>query len=189
MNLAKDHANYLSWLEKDTAGRQTAYAAVTKPENKVKTERELGAIVPFTASGTNLVYLPARLIAANQEGRGKELADVIRGLLANFTFTTTELATLTTPDIIEGAHKFKFAKLIVVKRVTAATAKSSSRITGRQYYKHENDSVSAHFGKKVAADTFDSVVTAIKAEAAWNTLFTGSAEALASRYSFVPEGE
>lgn len=189
VRLAADHAKYLAWLQKDTEARQTAYAAVTTPGNKVKTDRELGAIIPFSSSGANLVYLPARLIAAAQAGRGSELAGVIRGLLNNFTFTTAELALLTTPNIIEGAHKFKFAKLTVVQRITTATTKSSSRITGRQYYKHENDSITAHFGKKVAADTFDTVVTAIKTEAAWNTLFTGSANALASRYRFVPEGE
>lgn len=188
VRLAADHAKYITWLEKDTEARQAAYALVNVAANKVKTDREAGVIIPFDTSGINLVYLPAKLIAGTQTGRGSELANVMRGLLSDYTFTNVEVEALTTPNIIEGAHRFKFAKLTVIQRITTATTKSGSRITGRQYYKHENDSVTAHFGKKLAADTYDTVITAIKAKAAWNTLFIGSANAVASRYRFVPEG-
>ncbi|MBN3957507.1 hypothetical protein [Nostoc sp. NMS8] len=187
VRLAADHAKYITWLEKDTAARQAAYATVTTAANKVKTDRVLGAIIPFSSSGTNLVYLPARLIADTQGGRGNILATTLRGVLAEFTFTQANLNALTTPNIIEGT-KFKPAKLTVIQRVTTATTKEASRITGRLYYRHENDSVTGSFGKKVAADTYDSVITAIKDKTAFTGLFTGSANALASKYRFVPEG-
>lgn len=188
VRLAADHAKYLIWLAKDTEARQTAYAAITTPANKVKTDRVVGAIIPFDASGINLVYLPARLIAATQSGRGGVLATAMQGILAEYNFTTAELGALTTPNIIDNARNFKFAKLTIIQRVTTATAKEASRITGRRYYRHENDSVTGNFGKKVAADTFDTVVTDIKAKAAFTGLFTGSETALASKYRFVPEG-
>jgi hypothetical protein len=187
VRLAADHAKYIAWLQKDTAARQTAYASVTNPANKVKTDRVLGAIIPFSSNGTNLVYLPARLIADNQTGRGGVLANTLRGILAEFTFTQANLTALTSPNIIEGT-KFKPAKVTVIQRVTTATTKEASRITGRLYYRHENDSVTGSFGKKIAADTYDSVMEAIKEKTAFTGLFTGSANALASKYRFVPEG-
>ncbi|MEH2287169.1 hypothetical protein [Nostoc sp.] len=188
VRLAADHAKYIAWLEKDTASRQAAYAAITTAANKVKTERSAGAIIPFDTSGINLVYLPARLIAATQNGRGSALANTLRGVVADYTFTTAKLAALTTPNVIDNAKNFKFAKLTVIQRVTTATTKEASRITGRMYYRHENDSVTTHFGKKQASDTYDTVVTAIKAESTFTALFTGSENAVASRYRFVPEG-
>lgn len=188
VRLAADHAKYMTWLQKDTSERQTAYAAITTPANRVKTERVSGYIVPFDQNGSGLVYLPARLIAASQTGRGSALATTIKGIVDEYTFSSTEVAALTTPDVLDNVKKFKFAKLTVIQRVQTATTKEASRITGRQYYRHENDSVTANFGKKIAADTYDSVVTAIKAKSAFNGLFTGSENALASKYRFVPEG-
>ncbi|HYX19073.1 MAG TPA: hypothetical protein VE944_32925 [Nostoc sp.] len=187
VRLAADHAKYLVWLNKDTAARQAAYATVTNPAEKVKTDRVLGAIIPFSSSGTTLSYLPARLIAPTQTGRGGVLATTVKGILDEFTFTQADLTALTTPNIIEGTT-FKPAKLTVIQRVTTADTKEASRITGRLYYRHENDSVTGSFGKKIAADTYDSVITAIKEKAAFTGLFTGSANALASKFRFVPEG-
>ena len=188
VRLAADHAKYMAWLQKDTSERQTAYAAITTPANRVKTERVSGYIVPFDQNGSGLVYLPARLIAASQTGRGQALATTLKGIVDEFTFSTTEVAALTTPDVLDNVKQFKFAKLTVIQRVTTASTKEASRITGRLYYRHENDSVTANFGKKVAGDTYDSVVTTIKAKSAFNALFTGSENALASKYRFVPEG-
>ncbi|MEH2138689.1 hypothetical protein [Nostoc sp.] len=112
----------------------------------------------------------------------------MKGIVDEYTFSSSEIAALTTPDVLENVKKFKFAKFTVIQRVQTATTKEASRITGRQYYRHENDSVTTHFGKKLAADTYDSVVTAIKTKSAFNALFTGSENALASKYRFVPEG-
>jgi hypothetical protein len=186
VRLAADHAKYLLWLQKDTAARQAAYAAVTTPANKVKTSRVPGYVIPFTASGTSLVYLPVRLIGPTQSGRGSALANTLRTIVGAYTFTTSEVAALTTPNVLDGV-KFKPAKVTVIQRVTTATTKEASRITGRTYYRHENDSVTAVFGKKVSDDTQDSVVSAIKTSTDFANLFTGSENNLASRYRFVPE--
>ncbi|WP_017317112.1 hypothetical protein [Mastigocladopsis repens] len=188
VRLAADYAKYTAWLNKSTEERQAAYAAITTAANKVKTARTPGYIVPFDASGTSLIYVPARLISATQSGRGAALATTLKGIVDEFTFSTQEVAALATPNVLENAKSFKFAKVSIIQRVVTATTKESSRITGRKYYRHENDSVTASFGKKVAADTYDSVVQAIKEKPAFIGLFTGSENAAASRYRFVPEG-
>ncbi|RCJ21563.1 hypothetical protein A6S26_24245 [Nostoc sp. ATCC 43529] len=188
VRLAKDHEKYMLWLNKDTQARQQAFAAVNDPTKTVKTARVPGFIVPFDSSGTELVYVPAKLISPSQSGRGSDLALVLKGLVDEFTFSTTEVAALTTPNVLEGVRNFKFAKLTVTQRVTTATAKSASRITGREYYRHENDSVTAHFGKKLASSTYSAVMDAISEKPAFTALFQGSANATASRYRFVPEG-
>ncbi|MCC5641132.1 hypothetical protein LC593_35990 [Nostoc sp. CHAB 5844] len=186
-SLAADYAKYQTWLQKSTEERQTAFAAITNPANRVKTAKTAGYIVPFDSSG-NLVYVPARLIAATQAGRGAALAQTVKTIVDAYTFSTTEVAALTTPNVLENVKQFKFAKLTVVQRVTTSTTKEASRITGRKYYRHENDSVTANFGKKVLADTYDSVVQAIKEKPEFIALFTGSEQAAASRYRFAPEG-
>lgn len=188
VRLAQDHAKYMEWLQKTTEQRQTAYAAVTTAANRAKAERVSGYIIPFDASGASLVYLPARLLSATQTGRGGALASTLKGIVDDYTFSSQEVAALTDPNILESAKKFKFAKVTVIQRVTTSTTKESSRITGRKYFRHENDSVTANFGKKLSADTYDSVVQAIKEKPAFVGLFTGSENASASRYRFVPEG-
>lgn len=185
VRLAKDHANYMLWLEKDTAARQAAYKAVANPANKVQTTRVPGYVIPFTSSGS-IVYLPVRLIAPSQTGRGGTLATTLRGVLDEFTFDDAEVKTQPNANILEGV-KFTPAKVTVIQRVTTATTKEKSRITGREYYRHENDSVTGVFGKKAVADTQDAVIAAIKAKAPFQALFAGSANALASKYRFVPE--
>jgi hypothetical protein len=117
VRLAADHAKYIVWLNKDTEARQAAYATVTTPANKVKTTRASGYIVPFDSTGTVLVYLPARLISATQEGRGSVLAKAMQGILNPFTFTTAEVGALTTPNVLDTAKKFKFAKLVKTLRL------------------------------------------------------------------------
>lgn len=188
VSLAADHAKYIVWLEKDTAARQAAYATVFKPADKVKTDRTPGYIVPFDQNGASLVFLPTRLISATQTGRGSSLATALKAVTDPYTFSNTEVAALMIPDVLDIVKQFKFAKLTFIQRVTTATTKEASRITGRLYYRHENDSITAHFGKKVAADTYDTVCQAIRENSAFIALQSGSANALASKYRFVPEG-
>lgn len=188
VRLAQDYAKYKIWLEKSTEERQTAYAAITTPANRVKTAHAPGYIIPFDSTGTNLVYIPARIIGPTQSGRGMTLANTIRDIVGDYTFTLAEIAALTTPNLLDTVKRFKFAKLTVIQRVQTATQKEASRITGRKYYRHENDSITTHFGKKLAADTYDSVVQAIKEKPAFTALFQGSENASASKFRFVPEG-
>lgn len=183
VRLAADHAKYIAWLEKDTAARQTAYAAVTTPANKVKTARVLGYLAPFGATGTSLLYAPAKLIHSAQSGRGSALALKVRTIL-------TEYSNLTLDGSEVGLTGVKYvpAKMTLIERVTTATTKEASRITGRLYYRHENDSVTGSFGKKVVADDFDSVVVAIKAKTDFTNFFSTGTNAAFNKFRFVPEG-
>lgn len=148
VRLAADHAKYIAWLEKDTAARQTAFATVFNPADKVKTDRVPGYVIPFDSTGTNLVYVPAKLIKGSQTGRGSTLAIAVGSVVADYTFDLNDIGLLTTPNLLDGVKKFKCAKLSVIQRVTTATEKEASRITGQLYYRHENDSVTTVFGKK-----------------------------------------
>jgi hypothetical protein len=165
VRLAQDYAKYKAWLEQTTEQRQASYAAIVTAANRVKTARASGYIIPFDSTGTGLIYI-----------------------VEEFTFDLTKIGALTSPNLLDSVKDFKPAKLTVIQRVQTATAKESSRITGRKYYRHENDSVTANFGKKVAADTYESVTTAIKEKTAFKALFTGSENATASKFRFVPEG-
>ena len=185
VRLAADHAKYMTWLEKDTAGRQSAYASVTTAANKVKTDRVPGYIVPFD-SGASLVYIPARLISKTQAGRGAALAQIVEKMVDPFTFTQAEVKALTNPNTLDVAKQFKFAKVTLIQRVETAKEKKPSRITGRLYYRHENDSVTAPFGKKVVGNTYDTVLSDIKATAEF-IAFTGPTNPY-NKFRFVPEG-
>ena len=183
VRLAADHAKYIAWLEKDTEARQTAYAAITTPGNKVKTDRVSGYLAPFSATGTTLIYAPAKLISADQSGRGSALALTVKEILSeysNLTLDGTEVG-------LTGV-KYKPATMTLIERVTNATTKESSRITGRKYYRHENDSVTGKFGKKVVADDYDSVVAHIRTHNKYTAFFSTGTNAAYNKVRFVPEG-
>ena len=186
VRLAADHAKYIAWLEKDTAARQAAFAAVSNPANKVKTDKVPGYVIPFDSTGAQLAYVPARLIKATQTGRGSALAIALAHVVQDYTFDLNEIALLTTPNLLDGAKQFKCAKISVIQRVTTATEKEPSRITGRLYYRHENDSVTTVFGKKLATDTYETVKEALIASSAFKALVPGTGT-VANRYRFVPE--
>ena len=183
VRLAADHAKYMAWLQKDTEARQAAYAAITTPGNKVQTARVFGYLAPFSATGATLVYAPAKIIGPTQSGRGSTLANTVRTILneySNLTLDGTEVG-------LTGV-KYVPAKMTLIERITTATTKESSRITGRKYYRHENDSVTGNFGKKVIADDYDSVVAAIKAKTEFTAFFATGANAAFNKFRFVPEG-
>jgi hypothetical protein len=183
VRLAADHAKYIAWLQKDTEARQAAYAAITTPGNKVQTARVSGYLAPFSASGTALIYAPAKLISPTQSGRGAALAGTVKEILSeysNLTLDGTEVG-------LTGV-KYKPATMTLIERVTTATTKESSRITGRKYYRHENDSVTGKFGKKVVVDDYDSVVAHIKTHAKYIAFFSTGTNAAFNRVRFVPEG-
>lgn len=184
VSLAADHAKYMLWLNKDTAARQAAFAAVNNPADRVKINREPGYLVPF-GSEVALVYLPGRVISATNTGRGAGTALALRLVVNAYTFTDAEVKALSSANILDGV-KYTPAKLTFTQRVTTATARESSRITGRSYYRHENDSVTTGFGKKVVGDTYGSAVTAIKGTAGYGAFLTGAANAN-NKVRFVPE--
>ncbi|MEA5619515.1 hypothetical protein VB711_16950 [Cronbergia sp. UHCC 0137] len=156
--LKKDYDNLKEWQEKSTEQKQTAFEGVNTPANTVKINRIDGYIAPFGVTGTSLVYVPIQVISATNAGRGGGLATSIRTVL-NDDYTYEALTG--TPIIVAGAKNFKPAKVTVKVRVSTASTKSRSRITGRLYYKHEHDSVSSPFGKKIVGNDYVTVRNAI----------------------------
>lgn len=184
VSLAKDHANYLAWLDKDTSARQTAYAALGGAK-KITTAHEAGYIIPFGSSSVTLVYLPARIISVAQTAT---VSTAVSKILQPYITTGTEFTALSTAvkdDLLSGAKKFKFAKLSVKQLVAAAAEKLPSRITGRLYYRNHTNTCTASFGKTIAADTYDATVAAIKANADFVSLTTGTNAK--NHYRFIPE--
>ncbi|MBH8578021.1 hypothetical protein I8752_34760 [Nostocaceae cyanobacterium CENA369] len=175
---------YKEWLEATPAERQAKFAAITDETKRAYAEREKGYVSPFGTAGNTKVYLPARLIKDGQTGQGSGVATVLRGLLANYTTTTTEFAALTTPIEIE-AKRFKFAKLTLTS-VVPGTTKKNSRITGAEYKKPDVDSVTSPFGQNAGGQAYDAAVLAIQGESAYATFMAGNGGKNRSR--FTPEG-
>ncbi|MCC5641074.1 hypothetical protein LC593_35665 [Nostoc sp. CHAB 5844] len=175
---------YKEWLDATPEQRQAKYAAITDETKRVKTEKESGYISPFNTSGTTKIFVPARLIKSGQTGQGSGVAEVLRGLLANYTTTATEFAALTTPILI-NASNFKFAKLTLTS-VVPGTTKKNSRITGAAYYKPDVDSVTSPFGQNTGGQDYDVAISSIKGETAYATFVAGNGGK--NRARFTPEG-
>jgi hypothetical protein len=187
VSLAADHAKYITWLNLDTGARQQAFGTVYTPGNRAKITREAGAIIPFNELGSGIAYLGANVISGTNTGTGGGTALALLAIVAPYLLTAAQRAALPgTASVIAGIKKYKFAKVVLSKLITAATAKSTSRITGREYYKNDYDSITAHFGKETASPstvgTYEEVVAAIKANTAWTTL-----AASPNKYRFVNE--
>jgi hypothetical protein len=175
---------YKIWLDASPEQRQTMYAAITDETKRAKTEKESGYVSPFGTAGSTKIYIPAKLIKSGQTGQGAGTAEVLRGLLNNYTTTIAEFAALTTPAVI-NAKKFKFAKLTLTS-VTPATQKKNSRITGAAYKKPDVDSITSVFGQNTGGQAYDAAILAIKGDAALTTFLNGNGGK--NRYRFTPEG-
>ncbi|MEH2148758.1 hypothetical protein [Nostoc sp.] len=175
---------YKVWLDSTPLERQQKFATITDETKRASAEKEAGYISPFGTAGNTKIYLPARLIKSGQTGQGSGVAEVLRGLLANYTTTATEFAGLTTPIEID-AKKFKFAKLTLTS-VVPGTVKKASRITGAEYKKPDVDSVTSPFGQNAGGQDYDVAVLAIKGESAYSTFLAGNSGK--NRARFTPEG-
>lgn len=175
---------YKEWLDATPAERQSKFAAITDESKRARAEKEAGYISPFGTAGTTKIYLPARLLKANQTGQGSGVANVLGTLLAPYTTTATEFAALTTPLEIE-AKKFKFAKLTLTTVVPGTTPKNS-RITGAAYKKPDVDSVTSPFGQTTGGQPYDGAVLGIKGQSAYATFLEGNGGK--NRARFTPEG-
>ncbi|WP_374869226.1 hypothetical protein [Pelatocladus sp. BLCC-F211] len=174
---------YKEWLEATPEQRQAKFAAITDETKRAKTEREKGYISPFGTAGNTKIYVPARLIKDGQTGQGSGVANVLRGLLASYTTTATELAALNNPLVIETSQ-FKAAKLTLTSVVPGG--KKNSRITGAAYNKPDVDSVTCAFGQNTGGQAYDAAVLAIKGESAFATFLEGNNGK--NRARFTPEG-
>jgi hypothetical protein len=175
---------YKEWLDATPQQRQQKFAAITDETKRARAEKEKGYISPFGTAGTTKIFLPAQLIKDGQTGQGSGVATVLRGLLANYTTTSTEFGALTTPILIE-AKKFKFARL-TLSSVVPGTTKKASRITGAEYKKPDVDSVTSPFGQNAGGQDYDAAVLAIKGESALTTFLEGNGSK--NRARFTPEG-
>ncbi|MEH2307000.1 hypothetical protein [Nostoc sp.] len=175
---------YKEWLDATPAERQAKFAAITDETKRARAEKEAGYISPFGTAGNTKIYLPARLLKANQTGQGSGVANVLSTLLAPYTTTTTEFAALTTPLLID-AKKFKFAKLTLTT-VAPGTTLKNSRITGAAYKKPDVDSVTSPFGQTTGGQPYDGAVLGIKGQSAYATFLEGNGGK--NRARFTPEG-
>ena len=162
---------YKAWLDSTPLERQQKFATITDETKRASAEKEAGYISPFGTAGTTKIYLPARLIKSGQTGQGSGVAEVLRGLLTNYTTTAAEFALLTTPIEI-NAKKFKFAKLTLTS-VVPGTVKKASRITGVEYKKPDVDSVTSPFGQNAGGQAYDAAVLAITGETTYATFIEG----------------
>ncbi|MEH2066979.1 MAG: hypothetical protein V7K47_02205 [Nostoc sp.] len=178
------YEKYKLWLDSTPVERQQKFAAITDETKRASAEKEPGYISPFGTAGTTKIFLPARILKDGQTGQGSGVATVLRGLLANYTTTSTEFAALNTPILIE-TKKFKFAKLTLTT-VVPSTTKKPSRITGVEYKKPDVDSVTCPFGQNAGGQDYDAAVLAIKGESAFATFVDGNGGK--NRFKFTPEG-
>ncbi|WP_427159404.1 hypothetical protein ACQFX9_25800 [Aliinostoc sp. HNIBRCY26] len=174
---------YKEWLESTPEQRQAKFAAITDETRRARAEREIGYVSPFGTAGNTKVYLPTRIIAAQQSGSGAGVATTLRGLLANYTLTGDDFQALNNPILIE-ARKFKFAKLTLTSVV--AGTKRASRITGATYSKPDVDSVTCPFGQNTAGQDYDDAVVAIKTDSDYANFLQGNGGR--NRARFTPEG-
>ncbi|MEH2031254.1 MAG: hypothetical protein V7K67_16590 [Nostoc sp.] len=187
LNLAADHANYLAWLEQDTAQRQAAYAALNSPKRSTSI-REMGYIMPFGASTASPVYIPHKIMSADQsKASNSSLASAVVGALSNRITTAAAFHALTTPVNIGTVKKFQFARFQVRQVVTVATGLSASRITKRLYKRNHINSVTASFGQRPTGETYGAATALILI----GTLLLPILESTTERctYSFTPQGD
>lgn len=176
---------YQAWLAMTPDQRQSAYAAITDEAKRSKPERDTGFVSPFGTAGSTKIYIPANILSATQTGQGSDVANTLRGLLANYTLTATEFGNLTGDPIQVTAKGFKFARLSL-KEVIPSTTKSTSRITGAKYNKPDVDTVSSPFGQNTGGQAYDAAILAIAGESAFTAFVAGNNGK--NTYKFTPEG-
>lgn len=175
--LKAEYDKFVAWQGKSRAEKQNLYDALNV--NKFTYNREVYYIAPF-GQPAKTTYVEVEMAAAGTPSPGAE------GLsLGGSFFTKTKPAGA--GDTILGGTLFpknKLAKMILKRRVTAATANSESRITGRKYKRHQTNSISIFLGKNAASDDFSDVVNDIRGIAAYETFI----KTVGNTIAFVPEG-
>lgn len=175
--LKAEYDKFQQWAGKSRAEKQDLYDTLNV--NKFTYTTQVVWVAPFGQGAKNL-YVEVEICAAGTPSPGVEALS-----LAGSYFTTTKPTgagdTILAPTLFP---KKKLAKLILKRRVTPATAKSPSRITGRKYNRHQTNSVSVFLGKNAPTDDFSDAVKAIRGIAAYETFITPKGNTI----SFVPEG-
>lgn len=183
-SLKAKYEKYIIWRDATPEERQAKFAAITDETRRSKPNRVRGYLSPFNTAGTTKIFIPVKLLDETQSGSSAGVAGTVRGLVNPYTVTSTEFGALTTPLLME-VKNYKCAKLTLTS-VVPGTTRKNSRITGALYYKPDVDSVSSPFGQSTGGEDYDTVVTAIKGEAAYTTFINGNNGK--NRASFTPEG-
>ncbi len=173
-----DYTRYRAWAAKDSEERQVLYDGLNV--NRFTYDKQTVHIAPFGIASRN-VFVAVQAPKAGENAP----TSVLLGLLSGYYEAAAP--TGTTNTILEGGSLFpvsKLAKLTLKLRVTTATSKSPSRITGRRYFRHSTNSASMPFGKKAATDSYENAVRDIKNDAAFKTFNDVKGNSII----FTPEG-
>lgn len=175
--LIADAAKYRAWKQKSTNEKQAAYDTLNV--DRFTYEKQIIYVAPFGLEGRNL-FVEVKGPKASQNKPTPELLTLLVGYFEATAPTGAEVS-IVKPTYFPIS---KLAKLSLKLRVTTATTKDDSRITGRKYYRHKTNSASMPFGKKTATDSYGEAVKAIKQVSTFNTFMETKGNAI----TFTPEG-
>ena len=174
--LKREYDKYQEYLEKSRAEKQQAYKALKV--NKLIYETQVVWIAPFGQTAKT-AYVQVEICATGQPA---PCPDALK--MADDYFVKVDPAAA---GVILDRSVFplnKLAKIVVKQRINPATEETQSRITGRFYKRHQNNSVSIFLGKNVDGDGFDDAVKAIKLQDAYKDFI----KVKGNTVSFIPEG-
>lgn len=174
--LKREYDKLQEYLEKTRAEKQQAYKALKV--NKINYTTQVVWIAPFgqTAKGT---YVQVEICATGQPAPCPTALQI-----AEDYFEKTDPRAVGTILDRSLFPLNKLAKVVVKQRITPATEDSQSRITGRFYKRHQNNSVSIFLGKNADGDGFDDAVKAIKLRDSYQDFIKVKGNTI----SFIPEG-
>ncbi|MBJ7298550.1 MAG: hypothetical protein JHC73_20145 [Dolichospermum sp.] len=177
--------NYKAWNALNPDAKQALYAAIPgSGTGRAKPVLQTGFIIPFNATGTNIIYIETKKILNATQGSavGADVATALRNALSGQYF-----ASAAANSVVLTNRAYKFAKLSFTNR--EAFVDRISRITKRKYKKPTSNTVSMPFGGKAMSDDFDTAVADIKLKAnganAWANATTST---VIKSYKFTPEG-
>lgn len=174
--LAKQYDALQDWRKLTPAERKLRYNAVKKTSARVKAEKVLAYIVPFSAARTD-IYFETQVPGTTQTGTGDEVAAIVRTLI-NTRFAPAA-PTGTTDTVIRPPRGFVFAKVRATRTVGTPNPNAVSRITGNPYTRIATESMSGNFGQVAAANSFEEAVKAMKALPAYATFNNAAGQAIA----------
>lgn len=158
--LAKAYDALQDWRKLTKAEKKTRYNAVKKTTARVKPERVIAYIVPFSAARPD-IFLQTQVPAPTQTETGDAVAAIVRTLIATRFVTATPTAANDT--IIKPPRGFSFAKVRATRNVGTPNVNAVSRLTGTPYTRISTESMSGNFGQVAGATNFEAASKAIKA--------------------------
>jgi hypothetical protein len=162
--------------------KQAAYKAQRGSSVRVKPRRIKGYIESFRLTGR--VYLPVKLLGPTQTSNSDIISLVRTSTATNGRTLAVDFALPSGGSKLDGLSGFKPAKFGVIER-GARVADNKSRVTGDEYSRYDNKSVSSPFGSvEAGSELYDTAVNAIQNLAAVKT-FLAATEG--NRIYFMPE--